>query len=91
MPNGLDSLQGKGLWDLAVCKDYQEVSKVTTWKQMVNKIHIEYDIKIVCYARQKLIVRIIIKRSVFSNNYWVKTHNKNSHCPLNKLSMIYKL
>ena len=34
------------------------MSKVTTWRQRVNKIHLEDYIKIVCYAMQKLIVKI---------------------------------
>ena len=40
-----DSVQGQGLWILiwvqTVCEGYQ-VSKVTTWRQGVSKIHLEY-------------------------------------------------
>ena len=45
MSNGSDSVQGQGLWVLiwvqTVCEGYQ-VSKVTTWRQGVSKIHLEY-------------------------------------------------
>ena len=51
--NGSDSGQGQGLWVLiwvqTVCKGYQ-VSKVTTWRQGVSKIHLEYYIKIVVHC-----------------------------------------
>ena len=62
MSNGLDSVQSQRLWVLVwvqtVCKGYQEVSKITTWRQRVYKIHLEDYLKIVCYAMQKLIVKI---------------------------------
>ena len=51
--NGSDSVQGQGLWVLiwiqAVCEGYQ-VLKVTTWRQGVSKIHLEYYMKIVVHC-----------------------------------------
>ena len=50
--NGSDSVQGQGLWVLiwvqTVCEGYQ-VSKVTTWRQGVSKIHLDYYMKIVVH------------------------------------------
>ena len=67
------------------------MSNVTIWRQGVNNMRLEYYIEIVCYAMQKLIVIIIIKRQCFPTINTKNTRNKNSHCPFNNLQIIYKL